>query len=110
MTFTPLTVDEFITLKSIAEDYMDGKIGLTELEVDNIIKLSAMQHPGMRHNMFGDDVLRKINISRWPNGRHFYAKYDGKDVKVNGRMKWNTYEDAFDAAKEFREGYCDEDI
>jgi len=41
----------------------------------------------------------KITISRWPNGRHYYARVDGEDVVIDGRMKWDTYGAAEKAAE-----------
>lgn len=44
----------------------------------------------------------KINLSRWPNGKHWYATVNGMDVKEdNGQRKWNTPEAAERAAKKF---------
>jgi len=77
---------------------------LTDLERKNIMMLAAMQHDGMYANMFGIDFEeKKIRISQWPNGKHYYAKYDGVDVEIDGVIKWKTYKDAYKAAIEFGE-------
>jgi len=43
----------------------------------------------------------EIKISKWPGGKHWYAKIGNIDVVVNGNQKWNTYELAEKNAKEF---------
>lgn len=39
-----------------------------------------------------------IRIIQWPNGKHYYAKIGNLDVVWNGEQKWDTYEDAMQAA------------
>lgn len=45
----------------------------------------------------------KIKLFRWPGGNHWYASADGHEVVENGRIKWNTQQQAEDAAKRFLE-------
>lgn len=46
----------------------------------------------------------KINITKWPEGKHFYARIDHLDVKDSeGNLKWNTHEEAYKQAVLFRE-------
>jgi len=40
----------------------------------------------------------KISISKWPNGQHWYAYVDGREVIENGVQKWNTPAEAEEAA------------
>lgn len=43
-----------------------------------------------------DKEKNEINITRWPDGNHFYATINGKDIQDNkGNVKWNTYEEAY---------------
>jgi len=42
-----------------------------------------------------------IEIIKWPNGVHYYAKVDGKDVVVNGIGKWKTSSAAKRNAEKF---------
>lgn len=44
----------------------------------------------------------KVRIIQWPGGEHFYAKIGNQDVVVNGKQKWDTREEAEEAAKKFR--------
>lgn len=41
----------------------------------------------------------KIDLFKWPDGNHWYASVDGVEVVENGCNKWNTAQDAEDAAK-----------
>lgn len=52
-----------------------------------------------------EEVLKdKIDIHRWPDGTHFYAKVGKLDVvDDDGNVKWNTYKKAMKAAKKFIE-------
>jgi hypothetical protein len=47
------------------------------------------------------DNKPNIKLFRWPDGKHWYASIDGKDVSENGRVKWNTAQQAEDAALRF---------
>ena len=42
-----------------------------------------------------------IKITRWPNGVHYYARIAHMDVRVDGEMKWRTYELALEKAMLF---------
>ena len=44
----------------------------------------------------------KINITKWPYGKHYYAKVGNHTVIVSGIAKWNTYEQALKNAKYFK--------
>lgn len=39
-----------------------------------------------------------IKITRWPNGVHYYARIAHLDVRVDGEMKWKSYEIAREKA------------
>lgn len=45
----------------------------------------------------------KITLSKWPDGNHWYAYVDGEEVIEGDKQKWNTQEQAMDAAKRFCE-------
>ena len=42
-----------------------------------------------------------IKLSKWPDGNHWYAYVDGREVIENGVQKWNTPQQAEAAAKRF---------
>ena len=42
-----------------------------------------------------------IKISRWPNGVHYYARIAHMDVRIDGEMKWKTYDLAREKAMLF---------
>ena len=42
-----------------------------------------------------------IRIIQWPGGKHYYAKIGNIDVEMNGDAKWDLYDDAYRAAKEY---------
>lgn len=46
-------------------------------------------------------VKSDIHVSRWPGGTHFYAKVGDQDVVVDGKEKWNTWDEAQTAADKF---------
>ena len=39
-----------------------------------------------------------IKLFKWPDGNHWYAYVNGKEVIENGRQKWNTAKQAEEAA------------
>jgi hypothetical protein len=43
----------------------------------------------------------KIHLHKWPDGNHWYPSVDGVAVIEDGRSKWNTAQQAEDAAKRF---------
>lgn len=46
--------------------------------------------------------LKDVRIFQWKGGgTHYYAKVGVTDVVVNGKQKWNTWEQAENAAKKF---------
>ncbi len=65
-------------------------------EFDSMLKLIRKAWP--------KDAGPKIHLFRWPDGNHWYASVDGRDVVENGIAKWNTEQDAEDAAKRFLAG------
>ena len=47
-------------------------------------------------------LFDKAKITKWPHGTHYYVKLsDGRDVVIDGKMKWSTYREAQDATKKF---------
>lgn len=45
--------------------------------------------------------VERISISKWPAGKHFYAKVDEQDVVWNGVNKWCSERAAMESAKAF---------
>ena len=46
----------------------------------------------------------KISITKWPEGKHWYAKVDNTDVvDADGNQKWNTKKEAQKQAEIFRD-------
>jgi len=45
------------------------------------------------------DRKPKVNLFKWPDGNHWYASVDGETVTENGSDKWNSAQEAEDAAK-----------
>jgi len=43
----------------------------------------------------------KIHLFKWPDGNHWYASVDGKDVVEGKITKWNSEQEAYDAAQRF---------
>jgi hypothetical protein len=46
-------------------------------------------------------ALDRVEYFKWQDGNHWYARVDGRDVVVNGAVKWNTREQAQEAARKF---------
>lgn len=42
-----------------------------------------------------------IKVSQWPEGSHYYATVDNVQVEIDGKVKWNTAQEAEEAAKKF---------
>lgn len=50
---------------------------------------------------FPQYTLSDVKVSKWPEGKHFYATVDGTSIEVNGNKKWNSEHDAMTAAKKW---------
>lgn len=50
--------------------------------------------------IFPDFKENEIRIKRFPGGEHWYAYIGDMQVKDGDTLKWNTYEEAFNKAKE----------
>ena len=61
--------------------------GLTPLKV-----IHAKTFPNSREH---------CKISQWPNGTHYYANIGCHRIVVNGREKWDSYQDAERAIEEY---------
>lgn len=48
-----------------------------------------------------NNATPKISLFRWPDGNHWYASVDGREVIENGLTKWNSPQDAEAAAVRF---------
>lgn len=46
----------------------------------------------------------KPRFIQWPGGTHYYAKIGDEDIVVDGKQKWDTKEEAEEAAKKFMKG------
>lgn len=47
--------------------------------------------------------IDEVKFIMWDGGKHWYAKIGKLDVVVNGEQKWNTKEEAIEAAKQYIE-------
>lgn len=76
-----------------------------KLEARNIRMFFMMQIPGWDKIIFKQEreaeLEADIKITRWQDGNHFYAKYKGIDVVVDGEQKWSTYRQAYEKAIEY---------
>lgn len=69
-------------------------------------------YKGKEENLALDRVKKKVLLNdndfvwvRWPNGKHFYIKYKGMDVIVNGKEKWATEQAALEAVEVFKQEF-----
>lgn len=89
---TKFFLDEKIPLVNQVGGYrfLDNRVQvLEELEREEII--------------FPEDERLGIKISRWFEGKHYYAKVGQYDVKdEEGNLKWNTAQEAEKQAKKFK--------
>lgn len=44
---------------------------------------------------------KDVRYIKWPNGTHWYVKVSNIDVKVDGKMKWDSKAEAEEAYKKF---------
>lgn len=51
--------------------------------------------------VFPEYTAKDIKVTRWPGGKHYYAKIGGVEVEINGKTKWNTAKMAETEAKKF---------
>ncbi len=47
-------------------------------------------------------VSPDVRICRWPNGRHYYVRVNGREFEWRGKAKWNTAREAEAAVAEWR--------
>jgi len=52
-------------------------------------------------NRFPQYKIGDVKVSKWPEGKHFYATVDGKSIYVDGEQKWNSEESAMKAVKKW---------
>ncbi len=45
--------------------------------------------------------IKEVRVSKWPEGKHWYATINGTSIIFEGRNKWNTEKAAWDAAKKW---------
>jgi hypothetical protein len=50
---------------------------------------------------FPEYTKQDINVTRWPNGKHYYAKVGHMDVVIDGMDKWCDVDTAHKMAEEF---------
>ena len=53
--------------------------------------------------LFPNYKEKDIRISKFPMGNHYYAYIGDLELKDGDKIKWNSYEEAFDFAKKFIE-------
>ena len=52
-----------------------------------------------------EETLKGARYTQWPGGQHWYVRLaNGLDVEVDGKMKWDTYDEAVAATKRFIAG------
>lgn len=50
---------------------------------------------------FPQYIIKDVQVSKWPEGIHWYITVDGKSVIIDGIEKWKSEKDAWDAAKKW---------
>ena len=51
--------------------------------------------------VFPNFTKRELKIKKFPLGNHWYAYLGDVQLRDNDKVKWNTYEDAYEYAKQF---------
>ena len=54
-----------------------------------------------REMVFPNFTKRELKIKKFPLGNHWYAYLGDVQLRDNDKVKWNTYEDAYEYAKQF---------
>lgn len=67
---------------------------LSDVEIVDTIESDELEFP-KEYN------IADVQYMQWPSGKHWYAKINGEDVVVNGVQKWDTYEEAVQAAEQY---------
>lgn len=42
---------------------------------------------------------KQISVTKFPGGTHYYVHIDGIEIRDGNKIKWNTYEEAYNYAK-----------
>jgi hypothetical protein len=53
--------------------------------------------------VFPDEKVQNIKISQWVEGKHWYAQAYGCTVEIEGRIKWDTKNEAMEAVNKYIE-------
>ena len=54
-----------------------------------------------REMVFPNFTKRELKIKKFPLGNHWHAYLGDVQLRDNDKVKWNTYEDAYEYAKQF---------
>lgn len=75
--------------------FINNKLGWTteQREAEQFVHKVEMKFPVMK--------LEKIEVKQFPMGKHYYAFVDGVQLKQGERVKFDSYKEAFNFAKEF---------
>jgi hypothetical protein len=90
-------VDEMVSIK-MKYLLLYGKIYINE---NNGFMFPSVDHEiedTTECNGFPQFKKSDIKISKWEGGKHYYPTLNGHTISVNGREKWNTEQEAMEAA------------
>ena len=75
--------------------FINDKLGWAteQREAEQFVHKVEMKFPVMK--------LEKIEVKQFPMGKHYYAFVDGVQLKQGERVKFDSYKEAFNFAKEF---------
>lgn len=77
-----------------------NKVGGYQMLTDNIRihKIKNVDTFDSSQLLIGIPTMDDVNIEKWPLGKHFYIKINNQTIEIDGKVKWNTFESAHDAA------------
>lgn len=95
-----------VAIEPLIQDIIRGNVfllntnwGMTPL-TENLETIKVIYKQEFVFPIEGEQDIR---IIKWKGGKHYYAKIGNQDVFINGKQKWDTYDETLNKAKEFLE-------
>lgn len=99
-----MTSDRFKSMSKAIDEYGSIYVQWTGgWMVGSIVEYGKPKYSENPRNFPKNYTDEDIKLSKWPGGKHWYAKVGTMDVEVDGQVKWNTQKRAKEMANRFIE-------
>ena len=100
--------DEVI-IKTIRFDFGQGEKGMVFLSKNGSCRASTelldcesiLEELELDNYVYPHYSEKNFKIRKWQGGRHYYILENGNSIKLDDRIKWNTYQGAENALKDY---------